>query len=62
MEIIVKCKINETELQNGLQALNITKQEFARRLTECFKIDIFETLEDNQELFETVSYQVVEKN
>ena len=61
MEIIVKCEISEEKIkdiilhnENGLQTEQDVKDTFKKYLEK----NIFETLEDNEDEFTNISYEI----
>ena len=61
MEIIVKCEISEERIkdiilhnENDLK----TEQYIKDIIKKCLEENIFETLEDNEEIFTNISYEI----
>ena len=61
MEIIVKCEISEKRIKELIEINETgleTEQDIKDRLKNCLEYDIFGTLEDNEELFTNISYEI----
>ena len=61
MEIIVKCEISEERIKELIEINETgleTEQDIKDRLKNCLEYDIFGTLEDNEEIFTNISYEI----
>lgn len=60
MEIFVRCKLDENQLSKARDIYNYSDDELIEMMEKCLSEDIFETLDDNRELFSEVKFSINE--
>ena len=60
MEIFVRCKLDENQLSKAKDIYNYSDDELIEMMEKCLNEDVFETLDDNRELFSEVKFSINE--
>ena len=58
MLINIVLRIDEEQLQEGLETLGKSREEFKQKVIECFKENVGGAIEDNWELFNEVKFTI----
>lgn len=60
MEIFVRCKLDENQLSKAKDIYNYSDDELIEMMEKCLNEDVFETLDDNRELFSEIAFSINE--
>ena len=60
MEIFVRCKLDENQLSKAKDIYNYSDDELIEMMEKCLNEDVFETLDDNRELFSEIKFSINE--
>lgn len=60
MEIFVRCTLDENQLAKAKDIYNYSDDELIEMMEKCLSEDIFETLDDNRELFSEIAFSINE--
>jgi hypothetical protein len=58
MVVSIVLRIDEEQLQEGLEKIGRTRNEFKNKMIQCLGEDVAGTIEDNWELFDEIRYTV----
>lgn len=60
MEIFVRCTLDENQLSKAKDIYNYSDDELIEMMEKCLNEDVFETLDDNRELFSEIAFSINE--
>lgn len=60
MEIFVRCTLDENQLSKAKDIYNYSDDELIEMMEKCLNEDVFETLDDNRELFSEIKFSINE--
>ena len=60
MEIFVRCTLDENQLSKARDIYNYSDDELIEMMEKCLNEDVFETLDDNRELFSEIKFSINE--
>ena len=58
MEIFVRCTLDENQLSKAKDIYNYSDDELIEMMEKCLNEDVFETLDDNRELFSEIKFSI----